>query len=141
MRLSPCRPDRKDDQRAFVIAGSRSRSIAFAFVAFSDGIPGSGSGDPRPRATGLERFPIDGDENRSSLFLSIAFSDGRYSCGIRLFAFDRNLRKPGKAESLSPRWRHIDNAPPHEGTAIIDRDHHGAPIATIGDSNPGSERE
>ena len=58
-----------------------------------------------------------------------------------LFALDRNLREPGKTESLSPRRRQVDDAAANKRAAIVDRHHYGASIAAIGDSNLGSERK
>lgn len=60
---------------------------------------------------------------------------------LPLFALDRNLRKSGKSEGVSRRRRYVDNAPANKRAAIIDRHHDRAPVAAIGDQNPGSERK
>src|SRR3954449_5834950 len=48
-----------------------------------------------------------------------------------LFAVDRNVRQPREPENASRRRRHIDNPPPHEGTAIVDGHDHRMPIALV----------
>src|SRR5262245_42411993 len=64
------------------------------------------------------------------------------SSGVLLLADpQRDLGEAGEAERARAGWCHVDDTPPNERPAVVDRHDHGTSVLLVGHMHLGAERQ